>query len=65
MDNQDKLMATVYIKGGGDVQVPIEELADYLYESADKIESRHKEVKRKMFFDSPIIPEDECSNSCS
>ena len=41
MDNPDKLMATVYIKGGKDVQVPIEELADYLHNNADKIETRH------------------------
>lgn len=45
MDNQDKLMATVYIKGGKDVQVPIGELADYLYNNADKIETRH--LKRR------------------
>ncbi len=30
MDNPDKLMAKVYIKGGKDVQVSIEALADYL-----------------------------------
>lgn len=41
MDNPDKLMATVYIKGVKDVPVSIEELADYLHDNADKIESRH------------------------
>lgn len=35
------LMATVYIKGGNDVQVPIEKLAEYLHDNADKIETRH------------------------
>ena len=45
------LMATVYIKGGKDVQVPIEEAVDYLYDNADKIETRHREVKRKMLTD--------------
>ncbi len=34
-------MATVYIKGGKDVQISIEELADYLHNNADKIETRH------------------------
>lgn len=45
-------MATVYIKEGNDVQVPIEELADYLHNNVDKIETRRREVKRKMLTDS-------------
>lgn len=45
MDNPDKLMATVYIKGGKDVQVSIEELADYLHDNANKIDTRH--LKRR------------------
>ena len=48
------LMVTVYIKGGKDVQVPIEELADYLHDNADKIETRHREVRRKILLDSTI-----------
>lgn len=40
MNQLDVLMATVYIKGGNDVQVPIDELADYLYANSDKIETR-------------------------
>lgn len=44
-------MATVYIKGGKDIQVPIEELADYLHAHADEIETRHREVRRKMLTD--------------
>lgn len=39
-------MATVYLKGGKNIEVPLEELADYLYNNADKIETRHREVKR-------------------
>jgi hypothetical protein len=55
MDDPDRLMATVCIKGGKEVQVSIEELADYLHNNAvsieeladylhnnaDKIETRH------------------------
>lgn len=51
MSETDMLMATVYIKGGKDVQVPIEEAVDYLYNNADKIETRHREVRRKMLTD--------------
>lgn len=47
IEQTDVLMATVYIKGGKDVQVPVEELADYLHNNADKIETRHREVRRK------------------
>ena len=38
-------MANVYLKGGGEVQVPVDALEDYLYENADKIESRHHPVR--------------------
>lgn len=48
------LMATVYMKGGNDVQIPVEELADYLHNNADKIETRHREVRRKRLTDSAI-----------
>lgn len=65
MDISNILMATVYLKGGKDVQIPIEELANYLHDNAAKIESRHREVKRKMFTDSLINLEDECGNCCS
>lgn len=41
------LMATVYIKGGENVQVPVEDLADYRHKNANKIETRHREVRRK------------------
>ncbi len=51
MSETDTLMATVYIKGGKDVQVPIEEAVDYLYNNADLIETRHREVKRRMLTD--------------
>ena len=52
MTETDMPMAKVYLKGGKDVQVPIEEAVDYLYDNADKIETRHREVRRKMFTDS-------------
>ncbi len=45
------LMAEAYIKGGKDVQVPIEDAVNYLYDYADKIETRHREVRRKMLTD--------------
>lgn len=41
VNQENVLMATVYIKGENDVQVPIEELADYFYNNADLIETRH------------------------
>ncbi len=44
MNNSDTLMATVYIKGGKEVQVSIEELADHLHNNADKIETRHPQT---------------------
>ena len=34
-------MATVYLLGGKSVEVPLEELEDYLYNNTDKIETRH------------------------
>lgn len=43
MEQTGVLMATVYMEGGNDVQVPIEELADYLHDNADSIETRHRE----------------------
>lgn len=52
MNQADVLMATVYIKGGEDVQVPVEQLADYHHNNADKIETRHRQVRRKMLIDS-------------
>ncbi len=45
MDNPEILMATVYTKGGKDVQVSIEELADYLHNNADKVETRHQQKR--------------------
>lgn len=51
MNQTNRLMATVYMKDGNDVQVPIEELTDYLHNNVDKIETRHREAKRKMFAD--------------
>lgn len=51
MSETDELMAKVYIKGGKDIQMPIEEAIDYLYNNADKIESRHRQVRRKMLTD--------------
>jgi hypothetical protein len=48
-------MANVYMKGGGTVQVPIESLEDYLYENADKIESRHHKVRRARVTEKPVV----------
>lgn len=39
-------MATVYLKGGKTLEVPLEELEDYLYTNADKIETRHVKQRR-------------------
>ncbi len=39
-------MATVYLKGGKTIEVPLEELEDYLYNNADKIEPRHVQTRR-------------------
>lgn len=47
-------MATVYLKNGTTVEVPIEELEDYLYENEDKIQlqkfKRRGLVRRKAAF---------------
>lgn len=42
----DMNMARVYLKGGLTVEVPLEELEDYLYTNADKIETRHIQRRR-------------------
>lgn len=42
VNQKDVLMPTVCIKGGNDTQVPIDELADYLRDNADKIETKHR-----------------------
>lgn len=39
-------MATVYLQGGKTIEVPLEELEDYLYKNADKIETRRKQLRR-------------------
>lgn len=36
-------MPIVYLKDGKTVKVPLEELADYLHDNKDLIETRHKE----------------------
>lgn len=50
-------MATVYLKGGKTVEVSLEELEDYLYNNADKIETRHIQRRRpptKEAFTNPV-----------
>ncbi|WP_143289201.1 hypothetical protein [Brunnivagina elsteri] len=39
-------MPTVYLKSGEVVEVPIEELADYLYENEDKIQLQKLKSRR-------------------
>lgn len=39
-------MPTVYLRGGETVQVSLENLEDYLYENAERIETRRKQTKR-------------------
>lgn len=39
-------MATVYLKGGKSIEVPLDELEGYLYNNADKIETRHIQRRR-------------------
>lgn len=39
-------MPTVYLKGGETVQVSLENLEDYLYENAERIETRRKQLRR-------------------
>ena len=48
MSKPDKPIATVYIEGGKDIQLPFDEAVNYIQENADKIESRHRKVRRKM-----------------
>ena len=48
-------MANVYLKGGGEAQVPVDALEDYLYENADKIESRHHPVRRRRMIEKPVV----------
>lgn len=52
IEQTDVLMATVYMKDGNDIQVPVEELADFRHNNADKIETRHRQVRRKRLTDS-------------
>ncbi len=39
-------MATVYLKDGKNIEVPLEDLEDYLYKNTDKIETRRKQLRR-------------------
>ncbi len=39
-------MPTVYLKTGEKIEVPIEELADYLYENEDKIQLQKLKSRR-------------------
>jgi hypothetical protein len=39
-------MPTVYLKGGETAQVSLENLEDYLYDNAERIETRRKQLKR-------------------
>ncbi len=39
-------MPTVYLKGGKTVRVRLEDLEDFLYENRDRIETRHKKLRR-------------------
>lgn len=39
-------MTTVYLKGGESMEVPPEELEDYLYNNADIIETRYIQRRR-------------------
>lgn len=48
-------MATVYLQGGKTIEVPLEELEDYLYNNADKIEPRH--LQRRGSRREQLIPE--------
>lgn len=40
-------MATVYLKSGKTIEVPLEKLEDYLSENADRIETRHIQRRGK------------------
>ncbi len=50
-------MTTVYLKGGKNIQVPLEELEDYLENNRDQIETRYHKVGR------PRILEPQSSSS--
>lgn len=39
-------MPTVYLKGGGTVEVSLKDLEDYLHENRDRIETRRKKLLR-------------------
>ncbi|MGF1938310.1 MAG: hypothetical protein RM347_028785 [Nostoc sp. ChiQUE02] len=39
-------MPTVYLKGGGTVEVSLEDLEDYLRENRERIETRRKQLRR-------------------
>lgn len=39
-------MPTIYLKNGESVQVKLENLEDYLYENADAIATRRKQLRR-------------------
>jgi hypothetical protein len=43
--SERELMATVYLKDGSIVEVPIEELGEYLHENRDKIQARTKKQR--------------------
>ena len=49
-------MPTVYLKGGETVQVSLEDLEDYLYDNAERIETRRKQTKRPPLLDSATAP---------
>ena len=40
-------MPTIYLKNGESVQVKLENLEDYLYENADAIATRRKQLRRQ------------------
>ncbi len=39
-------MPTVYLKGGKNVEVSMEDLENYLYENHENIETRRKKLRR-------------------
>jgi hypothetical protein len=46
LNRRKKPMVTVYLKTGEIVQVPLEELEDFIYANKDKIQTRHVERRR-------------------
>ncbi len=50
-------MPTVYLKGGETAQVSLENLEDYLYENAERIETSRKQTKRPPLLDSATAPD--------